>query len=330
MLLTDRNFNTSFYDPAGGGDPILYQHLFSKLNNIITSYSTVPFSKYYQINSKFYGKINQPTPEFLTWLIGFAEGDGSFSKASRGDLYFVITQDTRDTQVLEYIQKQLNMGKVISAPRGKTTSRFIIQDKLGLYLIALIFNGEIRTPSKLKSFNDFLNSLNNKNIRLVNSRKLTEFGFNNKDNFFEEIKSYDKPKDLTLTDNWLIGFVDAEGSFHVSFSEKNKSSFKILFDLPQKGADNKEVILKKLVSLFGVGTVCKHFHEDNWSFRVNGLSNSKVIMDYLDKFNYTFLTKKYNSYLVWKIIHKQIKNLEHLDPINRQKLINLSKTVNNY
>nr|AJF36655.1 cytochrome c oxidase subunit 1 and subunit 3 fusion protein [Gefionella okellyi] len=27
-LLTDRNFNTSFYDPAGGGDPILYQHLF--------------------------------------------------------------------------------------------------------------------------------------------------------------------------------------------------------------------------------------------------------------------------------------------------------------
>jgi cytochrome c oxidase subunit 1 len=28
MILTDRNFNTSFYDPAGGGDPILYQHLF--------------------------------------------------------------------------------------------------------------------------------------------------------------------------------------------------------------------------------------------------------------------------------------------------------------
>jgi cytochrome c oxidase subunit 1 len=28
MLLTDRNFNTSFFDPLGGGDPILYQHLF--------------------------------------------------------------------------------------------------------------------------------------------------------------------------------------------------------------------------------------------------------------------------------------------------------------
>lgn len=28
IILTDRNINTSFFNPAGGGDPILYQHLF--------------------------------------------------------------------------------------------------------------------------------------------------------------------------------------------------------------------------------------------------------------------------------------------------------------
>ncbi|KAF1839811.1 uncharacterized protein K460DRAFT_298074, partial [Cucurbitaria berberidis CBS 394.84] len=40
MVLTDRNFNTSFFEVAGGGDPILYQHLFSRLvfeENLILS-----------------------------------------------------------------------------------------------------------------------------------------------------------------------------------------------------------------------------------------------------------------------------------------------------
>ncbi|KAI3982841.1 hypothetical protein MKX01_010324 [Papaver californicum] len=41
MLLTNRNFNTTFYDPAGGGDPILCQSIFSFC--LVSVSSTISF-----------------------------------------------------------------------------------------------------------------------------------------------------------------------------------------------------------------------------------------------------------------------------------------------
>ena len=225
------------------------------INKHIYYFSIVNFDKYYQLNSRCYGKSQEPSPEFLTWFVGFSEGDGSFVKAKRGDLYFVITQDSRDKQVLYFIQKELNIGKVIV--QGKTTSRFILQDKLGLYLISLIFNGNIRTPDKLRSFNEFLEILN-VNLKVCRGRalsKLKEFALNA--DIYQHIDKCNFTKEITLNDTWLMGFIDAEGCFYAGFSLK-KNSFKLLFDLAQKGTDNKEIVLKKLVQLFKVGVVNKH------------------------------------------------------------------------
>ena len=332
MLLTDRNFNTSFFEAAGGGDPLLYQHLFfqttaHKESNNSSKNNKYSFGKFYKVYRKFYGDNPQPSPEFLSWFVGFAEGDGSFTKATRGDIYFVITQDTRDKQVLDYIKEQLNMGTVIK--QGKTTSRYIIQDKLSLYLIALIFNGEIRMPDKLTHFNVWLEALNRKVTDLINSRKLSKFGYKNADNLFEKIQPELKVKPMNLDDMWFIGFVDAEGCFHVSFSKKD-NGYSILFELCQKGVNNLDV-LKQWNDYFKTGKIRKHsLGQDIWCYLVSGINDTKCLIEYFDKFEYTFLTKKYNSYIVWKILHAKLINKEHLNPLSREKLINLSKTVNSY
>jgi hypothetical protein len=140
MVLTDRNFNTSFFEAAGGGDPILYQHLFLKEKNYICSClaplistvsrggKTFDFTAFYSKFSENYPGLKQPTNKFLEWFIGFSEGESSFILAKRGDLSFVVTQSTTDIQSLNYIKDNLGFGKVIKQSIKQNTHRFVIQD----------------------------------------------------------------------------------------------------------------------------------------------------------------------------------------------------------
>ncbi len=159
MLLTDRNFNTSFYDPCGGGDPILYQHLFYSTKKYTNNNNNnFNFDKFYIEFNKTFGQMQPPTREFLIWLIGFAEGDGCFLVDNRNNLQFIITQV--ELNILSIIQKNLGFGRVIK--QGVRTHRFIVEQKKLLSLIILIFNGNMVLPSRFKRFKKFLEFYNQK------------------------------------------------------------------------------------------------------------------------------------------------------------------------
>jgi len=87
MVLTDRNFNTSFFETAGGGDPILFQHLFllkkgfkglfifftihlitclsSGLDSATQTNSCFEFSSFYSKFKEYYPDLKQPDSRFL-------------------------------------------------------------------------------------------------------------------------------------------------------------------------------------------------------------------------------------------------------------------------
>jgi hypothetical protein len=56
------------------------------------------------------------------------------------------------------IQEILGLGKVVK--QGSTTSRFIVQDKKGLYLLCHLFNGNLVTSRKHLNFRLFLSAFN--------------------------------------------------------------------------------------------------------------------------------------------------------------------------
>ena len=53
-----------------------------------------------------YKNIKSISPEFLTWFIGFVEGDGSFQR----DGTVKITQSSTDLQVLDMVKTTMGFG----------------------------------------------------------------------------------------------------------------------------------------------------------------------------------------------------------------------------
>jgi len=321
MLLTDRNFNTSFYDPAGGGDPVLYQHLFYKREDSFKYLSSLTplvfpklnknsfdFSTFYSKYATYTNNKPLPSPDFLIWLIGFTEGDGSFIVNKRGDLSFVITQSTSDVQVLEFIQETLGFGKVIK--QSTVTSRFSIQTKKEIELIVALFNGNLILPSRKESFKKFLIAFNTwiskGNLRL------------------EEVILINSNILPSLNNTWLAGLTDAEGCFSCSFLS-NSNAFRIRYQIAQKGGINLP-ILHHLVKLFKSGKVSPHYVQDVNEFIIVGLKECELIFSYFD--NYSLYTKKANSYTLWKKVHSSIKNKEHLYPETRLILKEKTNLIN--
>jgi len=331
MVLTDRNFNTSFFEAAGGGDPILYQHLFSRVVFedylilstlfIFPSFSLSTFKRHMSNSlnhgfyfSAFYEKYNThlpnnkiPSDKFLTWLIGFTEGEGSFIVNNRGDLVFVITQATMDKQVLEFIQEILGFGKVI--PQSAITSRYVTQNKKEIDIIISLFNGNLVLPQRKAKFDLFVKGFN----KWVTKGRI----------LLEPIVINNRSILPTLNDAWFAGFTDGEGCFTCSIGETKGFTFN--FNISQKWEINLKV-LEHFSVLFRNGIVSRHSVENVYEFRVGGVNNCKIIFPYFD--NYPLYTKKSLSYKLWKDIHKSLVNKDHLNESKRREMIEKVKMIN--
>lgn len=249
-----------------------------------------------------------PSKEFLTWFIGFTEGDGSFIVNKRGDLAFIITQSTSDIKTLEFIQETLGFGKVIS--QSAKTSRFICQTKVQIELIIFLFNGNLVFPSRQESFKKYIDGFN---IWCSKGRiKLNKIDF---------IPSTILPD---LTNSWLAGFTDSEGCFTVSILS-NSVAFRIRFILTQKGKINLP-ILNHLVTLFKGGRVEPHSVKEVYEYRIKGLKACSNVFNYFDEFN--LYSKKAISYALWRQLYTRLLNKEHLDPEVRAVLKEKASMIN--
>lgn len=324
MLLTDRNFNTTFFDPAGGGDPILYQHLF-------LSFNFLPFKAQWFINKR--GEA--PHDTFLSWLIGFTEGDGCFSVNNRRELSFILTQGSKNIEVLYSIQRTLQMGNVLK--QGQRVYRFIVHKREDIELLILLFNGNLILPARKFQFSKFLIAFNEKKKKRNCATSKQHGGYaGNKPQHtdvdpsimvLEDPIQYKRSNILPSLDNqWLLGFTEAEGCFTISLLSNSKA-FRTRFILSQKGDVNLP-ILSHLTLLFQTGKIEGHSNKDNYSFIISGLKSVQHLWSYFDNNLSLFLTSKKASYLAFKEVNDSLEQGLHLNPEKRKELITKCQLIN--
>lgn len=265
------------------------------------------YSDFYEKHKAYLPEIRSPSSHFLTWFVGFTEGEGSFIVNNRGDLAFIVVQSTSDINILYYIQETLGFGKVIS--QSVKTSRYVTQNKKEINIIISLFNGNMVLPTRKIQLNKFINGFNSWVTK--GSIRLEAVVF---------IENYILP---SLNNSWLAGFTDGEGCFTCSIGDKKGFSFN--YSIVQKGESNIP-ILKHLCLIFKGGRVYNHFVRNVYEYRIAGVKACPNIFTYYDK--YTLLTKKSLSYTLWKQMHKDLSNKEQLDKDKRSIMIEKARMIN--
>lgn len=242
--------------------------------------------------------------DFLIWLIGFVEGDGSFV-ISHNKVYFDLTQDLKDIHLLYEIKYVLGFGKILTRTNEhRNVGVFYITGKQNFIRLAHLFNGNLITNHKKQQFKAWLNVLNKQ--------------------YDQQIEAVDSNIPLSFDNSWLSGFIDAEGCFqarvkrcHTSRSGKN---LLIDFTIAQKQSD----VLILIRNLFGIQAESNIRFDPSWKGYVFHLSNKKLLVYlvvYLQRF--CLKTKKHVDFTMWAKIHKLGMKKVHLTERGLAEVITL-------
>lgn len=288
------------------------------MNKIIqneTSDENFDFTEFLQKSLPSHIKIIDQN--FLEWLIGFIEGDGSFyyRKVENNKLRLGFKISQKDPKVLYRIKKTLGFGSVKESA-NKRYWIYKVDDKKNFQRIFFLLNGNLVLTKRYIQFNNWIKIANQLNFLPANFQ-------------FKSIK-----RQISKQTAWLSGFIDAEGCFYALLSTPSPRSSVSLtirqkMHITQKNEYDEKQILEKIGKLFSskakVVLANKNFC---YRIEISSLDSHKQISDYLNRFK--LKTKKYIAFHQWTRVLKTRELKEHLIETNIPKLRRLCVAINKW
>ncbi len=243
---------------------------------------------------------------FLTWFIGFVEGDGSFwtrdtnvgtqvkfeKKTKRAE--FEIIQKIENIKLLKYIRTKLGFGRVTTFEKnGFSYCRFFTSQRENIIRLIFLFNGNLILDKRRSQYLKWLEELN----------------------IFWELGISAKPFDLqiSLLNGWLSGFSDADGGFYTNvktnFRGSKKSNcryyvkFVTKFYITQR---DETSALQQILNLFGSSKKICTLKNGKTSFFYNRIEiqsgeASQKIFNYFQRF--PLKSNRQIDYSRWVRVH---------------------------
>lgn len=256
-----------------------------------------------------------------SYLAGLFEGDGhiwiqkTFSGKSHNPR-FCITFGLKNEPLAKKLLEILGVG-FIRYKNNDNACVIVISSVVGLKKIVSLINGKLRTPKiwQLEALINWLNKNHNTNILLL---PLCESSL--------------------LSDAWLSGFVDADGSFSVQYTKKEnalkrKISCRLrieqrMFD-PTSNHSYHDILNKIATFLLCNLLTRKQSSTGNtyYTLTASSLESVKVIINYFNK--YPLYSSKYLDYKDWEIVANLRLNNEHYTENGISKVELAKNSMNN-
>ena len=268
------------------------------LKKICSKYNN-KFNKY---NVKcFVTKINEN--DLGSYLAGLFEGDGHIwiQKTFSGKNHnprFCITFGLKNEPLAKKLLDVFDSGFIRYKNRDNACV-IVISSVAGLKKIIYLINGKLRTPKigQLETLINWLNKNHSTNILLLPISNSS-----------------------ILSDAWLSGFIDADGSFSVQYTKKEndkKRKISCRLRIEQRMIDplsnNSYYDILNKIAIF---LLCKLLTRKQSStgniyyvLTASNLKSLKVIINYFNK--YPLYSSKYLDYKDWEIVAKLRLNNEH-------------------
>jgi hypothetical protein len=132
---------------------------------------------------------------------------------------------------------------------------------------------------------------------------------------------------MELSVDWVVGFVDGEGCFHISLNRHDEmtAGYQVLPEFVVVQHERDVQILHALKRFFGAGVVRRN-HGDRFCLRIRKLAALKDVCDFFE--SHPLKTKKNTDFIKFRKVVALIGNKRHLEKDGLLEIVEMVLTMN--